>query len=619
MSIRKLVPLLLVVIASALLLQACSAAPAAPAQAPQAAEPTKAPAAAPTEAPAAAKTVKLGFSTMDKSNPYHAAVAIGVEERCKELGWDCTINDAKLDAAVQVAAIENFIASGAKYILVSPVDPASLEPLVKKAHEAGITWISIAQDVKGYDVFLSVPELAYGLEIGRNAGRWMKTNYTGPVEVGIIDYPELPQIIDRATGIEQGIKEFYPEAQFVARASAPDPEKGMKAAETIMQAHPNIKVIACINDGGCLGAAEAVKAMGKATPDFAVFGADATDEALAKIKEGGIYRGTVDIGPKKMGILAVDTVAKLAGGETLPSNQIPVEMTPITQEEKGAASQSVGKVKLGFSTMDKSNPYHAAVAIGVEERCKELGWDCTINDAKLDAAVQVAAIENFIASGAKYILVSPVDPASLEPLVKKAHEAGITWISIAQDVKGYDVFLSVPELAYGLEIGRNAGRWMKTNYTGPVEVGIIDYPELPQIIDRATGIEQGIKEFYPEAQFVARASAPDPEKGMKAAETIMQAHPNIKVIACINDGGCLGAAEAVKAMGKATPDFAVFGADATDEALAKIKEGGIYRGTVDIGPKKMGILAVDTVAKLAGGETLPSNQIPVEMTPITQE
>ena len=93
----------------------------------------------------------------------------------------------------------------------------------------------------------------------------MKTHYTGPVEVGIIDYPELPQIIDRAKGIEQGIKEFYPDAQFVARASAPDPEKGMKAAETIMQAHPNIKVIACINDGGCLGAAEAVKAMGKAT------------------------------------------------------------------------------------------------------------------------------------------------------------------------------------------------------------------------------------------------------------------------------------------------------------------------------------------------------------------
>jgi ribose transport system substrate-binding protein len=331
---KKLFYLLSLLVIASMVLTACAVPPApqAPAAAPAA---EKAAPAAEKAAPApAGKTVKLGFSTMDKSNPYHAAVAAGVEERCKALGWDCTINDAKLDAATQVSAIENFIASKAQYILVSPVDPASLEPLVKKAHDAGITWISIAQDVKGYDVFLSVPELAYGLEIGHNAGKWMQTHYKGPVEVGIIDYPELPQIIDRAKGIQDGIKELYPEAVFVARASAPDPEKGMKAAETIMQAHPNIKVIACINDGGCLGAAEAVKAMGKATPDFAVFGADATDEALAKIKEGGIYRGTVDIGPKGMGILAVDTVGKLAAGEKLSSNQIPVKMMPIVQEEK---------------------------------------------------------------------------------------------------------------------------------------------------------------------------------------------------------------------------------------------------------------------------------------------
>ena len=113
-----------------------------------------------------------------------------------------------LDAATQVSAIENFIAAKVQYILVAPVDPASLEPLVKKAHDAGIKWVSIAQDVKGYDVFLSVPELAYGLAIGHNAGAWMKTHYTGPIEVAIIDYPELPQIIDRAKGIEQGIKEL---------------------------------------------------------------------------------------------------------------------------------------------------------------------------------------------------------------------------------------------------------------------------------------------------------------------------------------------------------------------------------------------------------------------------
>jgi ABC-type sugar transport system substrate-binding protein len=66
-----------------------------------------------------------------------------------------------------------------------------------------------------------------------------------------------------------------------------------------------------VNDAGALGAYEAMMATGKANKDTMFFGGlDATPEALDAIKEGGIYKATVDIQPYASGKLFVDTAIK---------------------------------------------------------------------------------------------------------------------------------------------------------------------------------------------------------------------------------------------------------------------------------------------------------------------
>jgi ribose transport system substrate-binding protein len=214
----------------------------------------------------------------------------------------------------------------------SPVDPKAIEPLVKKAHASGIKFLSEAQMVPGSDGFLTLDEYSYGLTGGKMAGEWLKKNAKGPVEVAILDLPELKPIIDRANGLADGIKKIYPQAKVVARQSASTPETGMKAAETILQAHPKVKVIVAINDAGALGAFEAVRASGKNKADFYVGGLDATAEALAKMKENGAYRGTVDIDPKGTGALCVDIAVKILKSGPL-SKKIFIPMKPVTQQE----------------------------------------------------------------------------------------------------------------------------------------------------------------------------------------------------------------------------------------------------------------------------------------------
>lgn len=279
-----------------------------------------------------AKKIRIGFAVMDLANPYFVSIANGFKAQCEKLGIEATVTDSKMDATTQVNAIENYIASKMDVIICAPVDPKAIEPLVKKAHEAGIKFLSEAQMVEGSDGFITLDEYSYGLVGGKMAGEWLKNNAKGPVEVAVLDLPELKPIIDRARGLEDGVKEMYPEAKIVAHQSASTPETGMKAAETILQANPNVKVIVAINDAGALGAYEVVKSMGKDKADFYVGGLDATAEAIAKMKEGGAYRGTVDIDPVGTGALCADTALKILKEGPL-KEKILIPMKPVTQED----------------------------------------------------------------------------------------------------------------------------------------------------------------------------------------------------------------------------------------------------------------------------------------------
>ena len=283
-------------------------------------------------APAAsAEGLRFGYSAMDLTNPYFVALTNGMKDRAGELGIELTVQDSKSDAASQVSAIENFIVQKMDAIIVSPIDAQAVEPLVARVKEAGIAFINPNQEIKGADAFISLDEHNYGLSIGRVAGRYIKDKMGGKAEVGLLTFPEMTSVIARGNGIRDGILEIAPDARIVAEQSAATPENGARAAEAIMQAHPGVRVFAGINDAGILGAFEALSGMGVDQSQFALFGLDATAEALAKIKAGTMYKATVDINPKGTGALVIDTAVKVHEGGAV-KGMIEMPMAPVTQE-----------------------------------------------------------------------------------------------------------------------------------------------------------------------------------------------------------------------------------------------------------------------------------------------
>ena len=75
--------------------------------------------------------------------PWFNAMEEGIEARAEELGVSAEmIGPTSADPALQVRAIEDLIAKGVDVIGVVPNDEAALEPVLKKAMEAGIKVIS---------------------------------------------------------------------------------------------------------------------------------------------------------------------------------------------------------------------------------------------------------------------------------------------------------------------------------------------------------------------------------------------------------------------------------------------------------------------------------------------
>jgi len=153
--------------------------------------------------------------------------------------------------------------------------------------------------------------------IGVQAGRWIRDELDGEAEVAILTREAIGSIVYRTEGIIDGIHQFAPNAEIVSRQEALTPAEGMAATETILLANPNVQVIVAFNDSGALGAYEAVMAAGRDSDTFFVGGVDAVPDAIARIKEGGIYRGTVDIDPWGTGALFLNTALEIINSGTL--------------------------------------------------------------------------------------------------------------------------------------------------------------------------------------------------------------------------------------------------------------------------------------------------------------
>lgn len=319
--------LVFLLIAALLLTAGCSAAKSGD---------TQKPADTQTDAPAAAETGAdaqkiIGITTLDMSNPFFIEMVDGAQAYADAHNAKLLTNDCQNNSEKQVSAIENFISSGCEAVIVCAVDANALSNVLTTAKEKGIKIVSVFEQPEA-DMTLGSDDYTLGYKLGEAAGKWISANLADQqtVQAAIFNFDKIASVINRREGIEAGLKENASNVEIVASVEANEPAPGLDAAETLLQAYPDLQCILGINDAGVLGAYEAFAAKGVDESKYILGGIDATPDGLAKVAEGGMFRVTVDQQPYKLGERMVEESLNLINGA--PTQPIVPDYLAVTEE-----------------------------------------------------------------------------------------------------------------------------------------------------------------------------------------------------------------------------------------------------------------------------------------------
>jgi ribose transport system substrate-binding protein len=274
------------------------------------------------------KPVNMAIFHPVLGNTYTKAVTDGAEEVAKTMGGTIDIfgADPPFDAVSQSNQIQDAITSG-KYdaFMIYAVDGNAVVPDVQDAVAAGIKVIAI-DVVIGSDARTYVPIEGVSSYIGRTGidhGGYlgemiiMACEGIDPCKVGYLNGVQALTIDqDRVEAIENAIS-THPNIEIVANQEAFYlQDTGLDVATNMLQANPDINVLATSGDQMMLGAEQAVIDAGL-KDQIKLIGNGTGEQGYQAIKEGRFFADYADI-PYTTGQLGAEYAIKVVRGENVP-------------------------------------------------------------------------------------------------------------------------------------------------------------------------------------------------------------------------------------------------------------------------------------------------------------
>ncbi len=167
----------------------------------------------------------------------------GVKQYAADTGSDAfQVGPAQADPQQQAALIEDMIAQGVNALAVVPMSPEALEPVLKRAMDAGITVITheaAAQQNTNYDLEAFMNE-DFGANLMEQMAKCMGGEGEYAVFVGSLTSQTHNQWVDGAIAYQ---KANYPNMTLVGdkNETFDDQQQAYAKAQEVLRAYPNIK------------------------------------------------------------------------------------------------------------------------------------------------------------------------------------------------------------------------------------------------------------------------------------------------------------------------------------------------------------------------------------------
>jgi len=258
------------------------------------------------------------------------------------------------------------------------------------------------------------------------------------------------------------------------------------------------------------------------------------------------------------------------------------------------------KLVIGVSLASSTNPFYVAMEKGMMVRAQELGVALRLVRAEEDQVKQLDGLMDLVQSRIDVILISPISAAGAVPAYEAARSARIPVLSVARsvDAKYHVAFVG----ADWTKQGERIGEWLAGKLRSGGKVGMLLGPAGASVsIDMENGFRRAVGKHGGVRIVAAHHSALTKADGLKLAEDILIAVPDIQAIYAMNDELALGAVQAVKA---AKRRALITGFNGVPPAIAAVKAGDLGM-TIALKPMAWGKLAVQAAVDHVNGKPLP--------------
>ena len=247
------------------------------------------------------------------------------KETDTEIIWQGPAKETEV--AKQINIVQDMMSKGVDAIVLAACDENALVPQIDAAMDRGIPVVTIDSGVQSDRPvsFVATDNVA-----GARAAADVLMELTGGGKVALIAFvPGAATSELRERGFEEGVA-AHPELELVATQHCfSDVAKAMDITQDLLTSHSDLKGIFAANEAAAIGAAQGVKAAGKAG-DVKIVAFDAAKEEVSALQEGSLQALIVQ-NPFNMGYLGVKAALDSLDGKEV-EKRIDTGVTVVTME-----------------------------------------------------------------------------------------------------------------------------------------------------------------------------------------------------------------------------------------------------------------------------------------------
>lgn len=231
----------------------------------------------------AADRKRIAIAQPDRTAAYYQGFMNAAKKEADKYNYEILQSFSGMDAQKQLAELQTWLAGGVDALIVLALDAKAMGPIVAKAHDQHALFISYANRIEGEDGYIKWNDVDAGTRLGAYAAKHIKDKLGGKADVGLLTATGIQVITDRIESTRAAILKELPDTKFY-EATALNAPDGLKATQSMLQAHPELKVIVSCTDDAALGVRSAYANSGLPGDNVLICGFDGAKQNLELIK-----------------------------------------------------------------------------------------------------------------------------------------------------------------------------------------------------------------------------------------------------------------------------------------------------------------------------------------------